>query len=392
MKKSVQMRQELETMKNEMEELLKSKKVKEAKDKLQEIKELKDKILIQEELEEEEEENIKNKFNKSKKNNTKGTENKKREAFAKYVRREKLTNEEESLLLSEVKNQMKEGTKLDGGALVPFDEDTSIITLREADDALQNLVTTIPVNTLSGKKTVRKRRSGGSSFKKVGEGQPIGKGKNPQFVELDYNCDKYAAIYDITNELIDDSTENVISELNQWIGHDSRENRNNLILAQLATKEEKVPVTGYDDIKDIINTKLNTANAKYASIITNQDGYNFLDKIKDETGNYILQPVVGESDKYVVKGKKLYVYDNTILPTNENKVPIIIGDMKMSVVFFDRRKVAIKITDEGGDAFDNDLTLMRAIERQDVQTLDEEAYVYGEIDITPSELKSRKQK
>lgn len=382
MKKSLQMKQELEEMKNSIKELLNNKELEEAKKKLKEINDLKDSILIQEELEAEEEEELKNKAININKNKDKDIENRKKEAFAKYVRRENLTNEEESLLLSEVKNQMSEGNKLDGGALVPFDADTSIIALRESDDALQNLVTTIPVNTLSGKKTVRKRRTGGSSFKKVGEGQPIGKGKNPQFVEIDYNCDKYSAIYDITNELIDDSTENVISELNQWIGHDSRENRNSLILAQLATKEERVAITGFDDIKDILNTKLNTANAKYASIITNQDGFNFLDKIKDGNGNYILQPVVGESDKYVIKGKKLYVYDNTILSTSENKIPIIIGDFKMSIVFFDRKKVAIKITDEGGDAFENDLTLMRAIEREDVQTLDKEAYVYGEIDIS----------
>jgi len=319
--------------------------------------------------------------------NAKNKKDAKKEAFAKYVKRQDLTAEEKNLLVNDVKNGMSEGNKLDGGALVPEDNDTSIIKLREAGDALQNLVTVIPVKTLAGKKTVRKRRSGGSNFKKVGEGNPIGKGTNPQYIELEYNCDKYAAIYDITNELIDDSTEDVIGELNEWIGNDSRECRNSLILAQLATKEEKVAITGFDDIKDILNTKLNTANAKFASIVTNQDGFNFLDKIKDGNGNYILQPVVGEVDKFMVKGKKLHVYDNTVLPTTEGKIPMIIGDIEMSVILFDRQTVAVKVTTEGGDAFDNDLTLLRAIERNDVQILDADAYVYGEITVNASRKK-----
>ena len=110
---------------------------------------------------------------------------------------------------------MEENLKgLYAALLVPFDEDWSIITLREANDALQNLVTVVPVKTLAGKKTVRKRRSGGSNFKKVGETQPIGKGKTPQFAELEYNCDKFAAIYDVTNELVGDSTEDIIKQLN----------------------------------------------------------------------------------------------------------------------------------------------------------------------------------
>lgn len=378
------LQEQLNTLDKEIGALLDDKKVSEAKAKMEELNDVKDAIEIEASLADN------NRQIDPQANPVKNKKDDKKEAFAKYVRREDLTPEEKNLLVSEVKNGMSEGSKLDGGALVPFDEDTSIIALREAGDALQNLVTVMPVKTLAGKKTVRKRRSGGTNFNKVGEGQPIGKGTNPQYVELEYNCDKYAAIYDITNELLDDSTENVIGELNEWIGHDSRECRNSLILSQLATKTERVAITGFDDIKDILNTKLNTANAQYSSIITNQDGYNFLDKIKDSNGNYILQPIVGETDKFMVKGKRLHVYDNTILPTTANKIPMIIGDIEMAVVLFDRQTVAVKVTTEGGDAFDNDLTLLRAIEREDIQTLDDEAYVYGEITVEAQSTRTKK--
>ncbi|MDK2587458.1 phage major capsid protein [Romboutsia sedimentorum] len=367
--------------KTEARELVNSNKLEEATSMKSEIQVLQNKFDLMKDLYEDEMGEVENMIEiKDRKVENKANN----DVFAKYIKRENLTSKEQDLLLTDVRNGMSEGSKLDGGALVPFDEDTSITSLREADDALQNLVTVVPVKTLSGKKTVRKRRTGGSNFKKVGEGKSIGKGTNPQYVELGYSCDKYAAIYDITNELIDDSTEDVVKELNTWIGHDSRECRNNLILDELGKKTERVDINGFDDIKDILNTKLNTANAKFASIITNQDGYNFLDKIKDATGNYILEKLVGESDKYVVKGKKVYVYDNTILPTTDNKIPMIIGDMKMAIVLFDRQTVAVKVTTDGADAYENDLTLLRAIEREDIQTLDDEAFVYGEIPVSTS--------
>nr|WP_195365914.1 phage major capsid protein [[Eubacterium] tenue] len=385
--------EQIEAKKAEAKNLVVENKIEDAKAMKNEIQGLQDKFNLLKDLEDGQIKDVENMAEITGKNIKEADKIKQNnnEVFAKYVKREALTSKEQNLLLVDVKNGMSEGTKLDGGALVPFDEDCSIITLREANDALQNLVTVVPVKTLAGKKTVRKRRSGGSNFKKVGEGQSIGKGNTPQFVELEYNCDKFAAIYDVTNELVGDSTEDIIKQLNEWIGNDSRECRNALILEELAKKTERVEIKDFDDIKDILNTKLNTANVKFAKIITNQDGYNFLDKLKDSDGNYILQPVVGESDKYMIKGKIVHVYDNTILPTTaEGKAPVIIGDIEMSVVLFDRQTVAVKITTDGGDAWENDLTLLRAIEREDVQTLDDEAFVYGEISLTSSVTKTKK--
>ncbi len=297
--------------------------------------------------------------------------------FANYVRSKGHVSPEDKVVL-EINNIVQEGTAADGGALVPIDDDTSIIKLREAGDALQSKITVKKVTTNTGKKTIRLRKGSSSSFAKVGEGAPIGEGSTPQYKKMEYSVDKYAAIYDITDEVIDDSDQNVIAEVNEWIGKDSRQNRNALILAEL-NKKAKTAITGVDDIKDIINVTLNTENSKYAEVITNQDGFNYLDKLKDSDGNYLLQKDAKDETKRTIKGRPVTVYDNSILPTVLTKAPVIIADMEMSVIMFDRQQVRIKITDVGGDSFENDKTLMRAIEREDVQTLDEDAFVYGEV-------------
>lgn len=81
------------------------------------------------------------------------------------------------------------------------------------------------------------------------------------------------------------------------------------------------------------------------------------------------------------------VIPNDDMPTSENKIPMIIGDLKEGIVFWDRQLMNIKMSDIAsiGDlnAFEEDLTLFRAIEREDVTKKDDKAFVNGYIDITP---------
>ena len=81
------------------------------------------------------------------------------------------------------------------------------------------------------------------------------------------------------------------------------------------------------------------------------------------------------------------VIPNDDMATNTNKVPFIIGDLKEGIVFWDRQLMNIKTSDVAaiGDlnAYEEDLTLFRAIEREDVTIRDSKAIVNGYIDITP---------
>lgn len=286
------------------------------------------------------------------------------------------------------KNTLKEGVPADGGVIVPVAHDYSINVLREAEEALQTLVRVIPVTTLSGSKKLQERKGSGTNFKLTGEGQPILDGGTPQFRSIDWAVAKYTAMYDITNEELDDTDAKIISMMNSWIGNDSRSLRNQLILTVLNTLPKTV-VTDEDSIKAILNVQLSTVAKKYAKIVTNQSGYNHLDTLKDGTGNSLLQPDATRPSGYVFKGVPVHVYDNDTIPNVTvdllTKAPIIIGDLQ-SVLLFDRKAVEIKVTDIGSDAFDNDITKMRAIERGQVRLFGEVAdlardIVYGQVTI-----------
>lgn len=361
--------------KAEVKNFVAENKIEEAKSSKEELKNLQDKFDVLYDLYEEQKENneegIKDKAKeKTKENSVKEFANAARNGFR-------------------VSNKMSVGSKLDGGYTVPEDILTSINTYRESKKSLKDLVTVEKVTTNKGSRTFKKRAQQ-TGFAKVGEGGKIQKNATPQFEKLDYEIDKYAGYFPVTNELLEDSDENIVNTLVQWIGDESRVTANKLILEVIKTKGE-TQLAGLDDIKKALNVTLGSAFKSTSKVITNDDGLHYLDTLKDADGKYILQPdPVTPMAMWLCAGATkvpVEVIPNADMPTSENKVPMIIGDLKEGIVFWDRQLMNIKMSDIAsiGDlnAFEEDLTLFRAIEREDVTKKDDKAFVNGYIDVTP---------
>lgn len=367
MLKSVEMKQELENLKNEAKVLLENKdaKLEDIKAKNGEIEILQAKISVQEKLEVEEKKSMENKVP------VVPVENDVEKEFINGLR-------------TKFRNGMSEGTAADGGYTVPQDIRTAINELRQSKDALQNLITVEPVQTLSGSR-VFKARAQQTGFAEVDENGAITEKSTPQFTQLPYSVKKYAGFFKVTNELLKDSDQAIRGTLIRWIGDESRVTRNKLILAELA-KKAKTAIADVDDIKDTLNVTLDPAFRYTSSIVTNQDGFNWLDKQKDLEGKYLLQPsVIAPSGKQLF-GVPVVVISNKDLPTDATvpetpKTPFIIGDLKEAVVMFDRETLSVTASDVAGDAYLTDVTLFRAIEREEVKTRDAEAFVYGQLTI-----------
>ena len=288
-----------------------------------------------------------------------------------------------------VTNKMSEGTLVDGGYTVPEDILTRINTYKESKKSLKDLVKVEKVTTNKGQRTFKKR-SQQTGFTKVGEGGKIGVKGTPQFERIAYEIDKYAGYFPVTNELLSDSDANITNTLIECIGDESRVTANKLILEQIATLNE-VKLEGIDDIKKALNVTLGQAFKATSKIITNDDGLQYLDTLKDTDGKYLLQPNPSNPmEMRLCAGATIIpieVIPNDDMATNTNKVPFIIGDLKEGIVFWDRQLMNIKTSDVAviGDlnAYEEDLTLFRAIEREDVTIRDSKAIVNGYIDITP---------
>lgn len=351
----------INTKKSDARALVMENKLEDAKVLKNEIEELQNKFDLMKDLFEEEQAQVNDKV----KDKEKTPKNEYKKEFLNGVR-------------TKFQNGMSEGSKVDGGYTVPQDIQTKINELRESKDALQNLIKVEPVSTLEGSR-VFKKRAEQTGFSEVTEGGTITESATPQFTNLAYKVKKYAGFFKMTNELLEDSDEALEATLIDWIGNESRVTRNKLILTALKTKD-KTPITSLDDIKKAFNVTLDPAFLPTSVVATNQDGFNWLDTLKDTDGNYILQKDVIDPTVRRLFGKyPVHVISNKDLKTETNKAPIILGDLKEGCIMFDRKSLSIAISNTAGDAFLTDVTLFRAIEREEVKVRDEEAFVYGEI-------------
>ena len=286
-------------------------------------------------------------------------------------------------------NTMTEGTKADGGYTVPEDIQTKINQYKKAVFSLESLVDVETVKTGSGRRTFQKKAQA-EGFKAVAEAGKIQGNNTPQFEILEYAVKKYAGYMPVTSELLADSDANITAVLTKWLAEEDIATKNAQILTAIATKAE-TDLKNLDGIKKAVNVTLGAAYAGGVAIVTNDDGLNYLDTLVDKQGRYLLSPDVQNPMQMVlaVGARKIpvKVVPNTILATKTNKIPFIIGDLKEAVKIFDRAKLNIMTSNVAAvgtlNAFEQDLTLFRGIERFDCKVKDSDAFVNGTITVTP---------
>lgn len=292
-----------------------------------------------------------------------------------------------------LKNSMKEGTEADGGLTVPQDIQTSIKELRRSQDALENLVNVETVTTLSGTRVIEKAADQ-TPFDNVDEEAEFPDVSTPQFAKISYKVKKKGGILKVTRELLQDTAENVLGYLRKWIAKKSKATRNALIVNKIneITNTKEVATKGLDDLKDIFNVKLDPAIAATSGILTNQNGFNWLDKLKDSDGKYVLQPnPTNLTQKLLFGVYPVTVVSNKVLASKGVgsvgeetawKHPFICGDLKEAITIFDRENMTIEMSTEAGDLWGKDQTGIKVRERLDIQTVDAEAIIKAEVEIT----------
>ncbi|MDX7984837.1 phage major capsid protein [Bacillus velezensis] len=300
------------------------------------------------------------------------------QAFMKSLRGKRLTEEERDLFESEEFRAMSGKNEEDGGILIPEDISRTIKELkREQEQQLEQYVTVEPVATRSGTRMLEKN-SDMTPFAVLEEMDEIAETDQPKFTKLSYKITDYAGILPLSNTLLQDTDQAIMSYVARWFVKKSITTRNALILSILDSLK-KVQFKGLDNIKKTLNVTLDPAISAGAIIMTNQDGFDYLDQLKDGDGKYLLKDIPTEPTNRMLFGRRVVVISNKVLKTVSGKAPMIIGDLKEAIVLFDRQQQSIASTDVGAGAFETNTTKVRAIEREDVRLWDSEAVVYGQL-------------
>lgn len=362
MKKSQEMYQKLEGLKNEIATLQAEGKIDEAYTKLEEVENLKKSIQVQEALEEEEIENLEGTVLESsvieKADET--------VAFNKAVLGKTLTEPEAALV---------ERIGEDGGYLVPQEQRTQIEELKRQLIPLKDYCNVIPVGTLSGSMPLEVESDDElTNFEEMTEINQ----STIKFGQVKWELTDYGDIIPISNTLLKDEKANLTNYVGRRFSKKAVRTENKKILELLAGATKKTG-TDYTAIQAALNKDLDPAIAASSIIITNQDGYDYLDSLIDGNGRPLLKDSLTEEGAKIFKGKKVVVMSNQHFKSPSKKLPFYVGDLTEYIAFFDRQAYEMAVSTEAG--FTKNATMMRVIERFDVKKVDEKAVVY--VEITP---------
>lgn len=273
-------------------------------------------------------------------------------------------------------NAMTAGSDADGGLTIPQDISTKIKEFRRSEDALENYVNVSIVSTLTGSRVIEKLGSM-TPFDNVEEEAVFPEIPTPKFDQITYKVVKKGGMLKLSYELLANTAENLTSYVISWIGKKSKITRNMLIIKKLEemTDDTKTTITDIDGLKDVFNIKLDPAIATNSIILTNQHGFNWLDRLKDADGRYLLEIDITQKSKRLLFGVyPVVVVSNSTLPNDTTgNIPFYCGDLKEAITIFDRENLTIELEANAGDNWSKDLKALKVREMLDIQAVDKEA-------------------
>ncbi|MED1953791.1 phage major capsid protein [Brevibacillus centrosporus] len=368
MKKVDELMQELSTKKDEVRSLLNENKVDDAEAKMAEVRSLEKKIELQKQLDEEEERKVDEKMEKTtvevRKENKVDVEYR---AIAKHLMGKELTTEERASI--NVGNS---------GAIMPEGFVNQLQVLTKGFPSLKRYTHVIPVTTNTGKMPA----STGSATRKLAK-LAVDTEMVKEMVTtapVEFAVEDFGKIYPVENPVLEDAG---IELFNGIIAPDVAEcsvNSENAEIIKIVKDNAVAGATGADHkaIIKTLNTMVVPSLKGRTVILTNQDGYDYLDGLTDSQGRPLLSDSLAVEGGKVFKGREVVVLDNADLePTTAGKKPFYIVNLYALVKFFDRKQYEIAVSKEVGFTYNQ--TFLRVVERFDAVKGDNRANYYIEL-------------
>jgi len=286
-----------------------------------------------------------------------------------------------------IRKGLVEGVDEDGGYTVPEDVSTRIEHYKDVDYALEADIDVVPVTTNKGSRTYQKKTTP-NTFVDIDEnGEITNEIEAPKFERLPYAIQDRAGFMPVSNDLVADSDANIMEVVAEWLGKADVATTNAKVLAKVGEKTQ-IDLKNLDGIKKALNVTLGQAYKNGAKIYTNDDGLQYLDTLKDKNGRDLLNPDPTNPAKLQLRcGTTVLpvkVLPNTVLASTGTKVPFIVGNLFDYVRKYNRNYMSIKGSDVasigGFNAFAQNMTLLRAIVRDDYKVKDPDSIVNGYID------------
>lgn len=298
--------------------------------------------------------------------------------------------------------KLNETTAADGGYTVPEDIQTKVNHYSEVQASFLAEISEESVSTNKGARTYQ-TKADTDAFVDIDENGAITTEITaPKFERISYTIQDRAGFMPVSNDLVNDSDANIMGIVIDWLGRANIATANAKIMAII--KAHKNPtgngkyestagakaIDGIKGIKKAVNVILGQAYKGNTKIITNDDGLQYLDTLEDANGRSLLNPDPTDSAKLQLRCGTVVVpvavKPNKGFASDGNKVPFIIGDLSAGIKRYNRQNMTLQASDVATlgtfNAFAMNMTLIRAILRDDYKEIDKDAYIYGYIDTT----------
>ncbi|MBI6053003.1 phage major capsid protein [Clostridium perfringens] len=370
MKKIDELLRQKENLKGEVRTLMGENKIDEAESKMAEVRMLDKQIALEQELDEEEEREVEQEL-ETRKNNEKGGDNMDKNleyrAISKYLSGKELTQEE--------RTSVNVGNS---GAILPEGFVNQVEVLRKGFPSLKQYCHVIPVKTNTGKMPISEGVTNRKLAKLSTDTEMVKEMITTKPIE--YAVEDYGKIIPVENSVLEDAG---VDFYNSVLAPEFAEcevgSENDEIITLLKANKTEFEGTDYKAIAKCINTKVVPSLQAGLVIITNQDGYDYLDQLVDGNGRPALSDSLAVEGGKTYKGKEVIVLANEDLPNNSDKVPFYIVNLRALVKFFDRKEIEVAKSTEAG--FTLNQTFVRLVKRFDVVKGDTRACFL--VEITP---------
>jgi len=292
-----------------------------------------------------------------------------RTALTRFIQGKKLNAEERDLLV-QTTDPMEDQNSV--AIIVPQDIYTQITELKRQYRPLKEFVDVQSTGTSSGS-FVWENGDAITPLLDLTEGTEIGELTSPTLKQKTFAIKDKGGILPISNTLLADEKGGLWKYIMKWFARKSVITDNQNILKILKTNGIPVTATQPEEIKTAINTKLDPALLTGMVCVTNQNGFNIMDNWKDAVGRPLLQPNPTDPTKKMFNGISVEIFSNVLIPDVSGKSPVYIGNLEEAVKFMDREQMVLAVSKEAG--FTKNVTLIRAIQRDDVVSKDEKSYL-----------------
>lgn len=281
-------------------------------------------------------------------------------------------------ILSEGKALLNEGTGSAGGYLVPSEFSAEVIRMMGESSKIMKISNILPMSTW---KRFIPRQLTNVSVGWVNEGAAHTE-SNPTFGQIEQVAKVLGAVIKCSDELIRDSAINLTAFLSELVADAMAAEIERVALVGstaagdpfngiMNTSGVGAPVmTGakvsFDDIAELVFS-LNDNYAEDAVMVMSRSALKELIKIKDNTGNYIWQPPVGEVPATIWNTP--YIISSQIphtLGTSLDKTALFYGKFSKHLLISPRQEFEVKISQDASDwgtelqsAFMQDQTWLR---------------------------------